>query len=79
MSVIDEEFNQLVDRAYRLLNMIEKKLLRKEEARSELKKLANDVLNWMKKKPLEGSHLSRAIYISQFLKLIDQKIETLLR
>lgn len=74
---VDEEFNKLVDRALNLLNKIEKKLLRKEEARRELKKLADDVLAWMKKKPLEGSHLSRAIYISQLLKLIDQKIEAL--
>ncbi len=76
---VDEEFNKLVDRALNLLNKIEKRAIGKEKARSELKKLANEVLNWMKKKPLEGSHLSRAIYISQLLKLIDQKIEALLR
>jgi hypothetical protein len=70
----DSEFDLIVDKALKLLDQIDKRLITKDQAREKLREIALEVNKWMVKKPLEGSHLSRAIYITQIMKLIDKKI-----
>ena len=70
----DSEFDLIVDKALKLLDQIDKRLITKDQAREKLREIALETEKWMMKKPLEGSHLSRSIYITQIMKLIDKKI-----
>jgi hypothetical protein len=69
----DLEFEQIINDAYKLLDEMKMRKISREIARERLREIAIRVERWMKKRPLEGDHLSRAIFITQLMKLIDEK------